>query len=209
LNTATKYRRTRLQPEERRAQLLGCALTVFADQGIGRATHSQVAESAGVSVPAVYSYFRTRDDLVSATLREVESYLDRIVATTLEGRQCPYEALISLAQTFAGDAKTNPKIIKVWLDWSTGVELDAWSRYLETLERLHHAAGKTLARGKREGLVPSNINVKAAARIYIGGGHTIALMQFAGIPKRELDIFIKQMVRGAMGIAADAFPTKN
>tara|TARA_R110002096_G_scaffold79166_1_gene185914 strand:- start:1554 stop:2096 length:543 start_codon:yes stop_codon:yes gene_type:complete len=177
---------------------------VFAEHGIGRATHSHIAETAGVSVPAVYSYFRTRDDLVSATLHEVENYLDGIVATTLEREQSPYEALLRLAQTFAKDAKTDPKMIKVWLDWSTGIELDAWPKYLEVLERLHHAAGKMLARGKREGLVPSGINIKAAARIYVGGGHTIALMHFAGIPKRELDIFIEQMVRGAMGITADA-----
>lgn len=210
MGTITKYRRTRLQPEERRAQLLKCALNVFAEQGVARATHSQVAERAGVSVPAVYSYFRTRDDLVSAILHEVENYLDRIVANTLERPQPPYDALIDLAQTFADGAKMDPHIVKVWLDWSTGVELDAWPKYLRVLERLHNAAGLTFARGKREGLVPSDVNVKAASRIYIGGGHTIALMQFAGISKRELDILIKQMVLGAMGIAADTpvIPTR-
>ena len=182
---------------------------MFAEQGIARATQSHVAERAGVSVPAVYSYFRTRDDLVSATLQEVEDYLDSIVAAALDRRHPPYDALVSLAQTFADEAKTDPEMVKVWLDWSSGVELDAWPKYLQVLDRLHHAAEKLLARGKREGLVPGDINIKAAARIYIGGGHTIALMQFAGITKLELDIFIEQMVRGAMGIAANAVPTKN
>lgn len=203
MSTLIKSRRTRLQPEERRAQLIGCALTVFAENGIARATHSQVAASAGVSVPAVYSYFRTRDDLVAATLQEVATYLDGIVVIAFKREYSPYSALVSLAQTFAEDAKTNPAMVKVWLDWSTGVELNTWPKYLEVLERLHRAARKIFTQGKREGLVHNDIDTKTAARIYIGGGHTIALMQFAGIARRELDAFIEQMVRGAMGIAAD------
>ena len=110
-------RRTRLQPEERRAQLLKCALAVFAENGIARATHSQVAELAGVSVPAVHSYFRTRDDLVAATLGEVDRYLDGITET-LERPVPPYDALVELGRTFVQEAETDPDMIKVWLDWS-------------------------------------------------------------------------------------------
>jgi TetR/AcrR family hemagglutinin/protease transcriptional regulator len=197
-------RRIRLDPEERRPQLLACSLAVFAECGIARATHSQVAVRAGVSVSAVYAYFRTRADLVAATLTEVEAYLDRMFESVITKRLTAYETLLEIAETFAEGTRTIPDLIMVWLDWSTGVGLDSWPRYLELLERMHlHIDGK-LAEGKRLGQVPAHLDTRAAARLYVGGGHTIALMQCAGIATAEMDVFIQQLVRGALGIAADA-----
>ncbi|WP_049767766.1 TetR/AcrR family transcriptional regulator [Parvibaculum lavamentivorans] len=195
--------RTRLQPEARRAQLLQCALGALAEHGVARATHSHVAERAGVSVSAVHSYFRTREDLVSAVLDEVEAYLVDIVSTSLGGPKTVHDALVMLPVRFADDAREKPDMLKVWLDWSTGVREDVWPRYMEVLENLHGIAQKVFARGKREGLLPETLNARAAARIYLGGGHTVALMQFAGASRRELDALIEQLVRGVMGVGPD------
>jgi len=192
--------RTRLRPDERRAQLLTCALSAFAEHGLARATHSQVAERAHVSVSAVYSYFRTRDDLVSAVLDEVADYLDRIASETLGGRFGVYDALMALGHRFAQDALDQPDMLKVWLDWSTGVDGASWPRYLDVLDRLHDAAAAVFEQGKKEGVVSSALDAQAAARIYMGGGHTVALMQFAGVSRRELDVVIDQLARGAMGV---------
>jgi TetR/AcrR family hemagglutinin/protease transcriptional regulator len=204
LTAPARIVRTRLSPQARRAQLLECALAALAEHGVARATHSHVAERAGVSVPAVHSYFRTRDDLVEAVLGEVEAYLVGIVSESLGGPKSVYEALTALAINFARDARERPDMIKVWLDWSTGVRANVWPHYIEVLEQLHGIAQKVFTRGKREGLLPTSLNVKAAARIYLGGGHTVALMQFAGAGPRELEVFIDQLVRGVMGIGMDA-----
>lgn len=194
--------RTRLQPGERKAQLIECALAAFAEHGVARATHSHVAERAGVSVSAVHSYFRTREDLVSAVLGEVERYLIDIAVAALREEGSAYDALMTLATRFGRDALDRPDMIKVWLDWSTGVRADVWPRYLELLDRLSGFAQKVFSRGKKTGEIPESINVKAAARIYIGGGHTVALMQFAGTSRKELEILIDQLVRGVMGVNA-------
>lgn len=203
MTTRRKDRRTRLQPGERKAQLLGCAIAAFAEHGVARATHSHVAERAGVSVSAVHSYFRTRDDLVQATLGEVETYLDDIVSTSLGGRKPVFETLMTLATRFAADARERPDMIRVWLDWSTGVGADVWPRYLDVLDRLHGMARKVFARGKREGLLARDLNTSAAARIYIGGGHTVALMQFAGAGRQEVDCVIDQLVKGVAGLGME------
>lgn len=195
MSTLSNSRRTRLHPEARRAQLLECALSAFAEHGIARATHSHVAEQAGVSVPTVHSYFRTREDLVAAVLAHVEAYLDTL-PERLNRNQTPYDALIDLGHAFAREAEADPDKIKIWLDWSTGVGLDVWPNYLRVLGRLHDAVEKVVARGKREGDVPKGLHVKAAARNYIGGGHTIALMVFAGVSKREIDLSTEEMVSG-------------
>ena len=195
-------RRLRLDPEERRPQLIACSLAVFAENGIARATHSQVAALAGVSVSAVYAYFRTRADLVAATLTPVEAYLDEMFEAVVAKRLPPYESLLEIAETFAEGTRSKPDIPMVWLDWSTGVGLESWPRYLELLERMQRHIDRILTDGKSKGLVPANLDTRAASRLYVGGGHTIALMQCAGIPAAELEVFIQQLVRGAMAVAS-------
>ena len=74
--------------EERRAELLGAALTAFAARGIGETRHAQVAEVAGCSLSTVFVYFPTRENLVVAVLDEVErSLLD--MAETIHATTAP------------------------------------------------------------------------------------------------------------------------
>ncbi len=198
-----KTRRTRLQPDERRAQLVACAIPAFAEHGLARATHSHVAGRAGTSVSTVHFYFRTREDLVDAVLSAVEARQYDLVRNTLEGPGSVRDCLTALAVQFAEEARDETDLIKVWLDWSTGVRADLWPRYLALSESFNDMAQKLLIRGKRDGSVSAHLNAKAVARFFIGGGHTVALMQFAGASQREFDIFIDQLVRMTMGNGFD------
>lgn len=190
----------RLKPDERRKQLTLCALKAFAENGVARATHSHVAKLAGVAIPTVHSYFRSREDLESAVLCEVENYLIKLVTDSLGGKKSVEEALTTLAMRFANDATTKSDIIKVWLDWSTGVRAGVWPRYLALLDKLHAITRPVFLRGKREGILSENLNVKAATRLFIGGGHTLALMQFAKVPSRDLAIYMDQFIQSLMNI---------
>lgn len=197
-NTRTRVRK-RWSPDQRRAQLLDCAIRALAEHGISRATHSHVAVLAGVSKPTVHSYFRTRQDLVNETLAKVDRHLWVMVSRVLARSDDTLAALTELAYRFAHDARHNPDIIKVWLDWSTGVDNDAWSAYLDLLDRLHREVAASIRKSRRAGLLDADLDVEAAARVYIGGGHTIALMQFAGVKDKQMHSFIERMVRGALG----------
>jgi len=63
----------RLDPDLRRAQLLKHAIVAFAEAGIERAVHADVAARAKVSTPTVFKYFPTREALVDAVLGEIET----------------------------------------------------------------------------------------------------------------------------------------
>jgi len=66
--------RTSLQNQQVRAatrqRLLAAAYTVFARTGFDRATVREIAEEAGVAQGLLYSYFRTKDDLLRDVFRE-------------------------------------------------------------------------------------------------------------------------------------------
>lgn len=192
-------KRTRLSPVERRAQLIDCAIAACAEYGLARVTHSHIAERSGISVPAVHSYFRTRDDLVAAVLEVVEQELSEIVLGLLTAQGPVRDCMDNLADRFQRLAREEPDKLKVWLDWSTGVGADIWPRYVALNDQFLDAANRLLIRGKREGVIVSGLDTRAAARLYIGGGHTVVLMQFAGVSKRDIDAYNAQLIDMIVG----------
>jgi len=59
---------------------------------------------------------------------------------------------------------------------------------------LHAAAEAVLRDGQHAGTVSAALDVPAAARLLIGGGHTVALMQFAGASADQIETFIVQLI---------------
>ncbi len=171
---------------------------------MARATHAHVADRAGVSVAAVHSYFRTRHDLIEATLATVASLLLRITAEVAARKLPARESLALMAAGFDAAARRDPDVVKVWLDWSTGFRAEVWPSYLEMQERALADVRSALTRGKRRGELSARLNVKAAARLFVGGGRTIALARFSGAGEREIAVLIHHLVLGVTSIGLTA-----
>ena len=196
--------RSRLPPEQRRAQLLACAIAAFAEHGVARVTHAHVAALAHVSVAAVHSYFRTREDLVNETLAEVEASLLKIVTGAVREGIPARAALREMVEGLDRAAREESDFVKVWLDWSTGFRADVWPRYQLMQEQLLAGVRKVLAAGKRSGEISPRMNIRAAARLFVGGGHTVALTRFAGAGQKEIDVLIDHLIRAVMSIGLEA-----
>ena len=67
--------RTRMAPEERRAQILESAARLIMSDGLDVLNMERVAEEAGVSKALVYAYFENRTGLLAQLL---EADLNRI-----------------------------------------------------------------------------------------------------------------------------------
>ena len=57
--------------EDRRAALLAAATKVFAEQGLAAST-SLISSTAGVSEGSLFTYFKTKDELINALYREIK-----------------------------------------------------------------------------------------------------------------------------------------
>jgi len=187
-------KKLRLPPKERQEQLEKFIVSAVAQYGISRVTHSHVAKLADVSVSTVHFYFKRREDLVFAAIKQVEDFLIDIFTINLE-QNSVLDAMTDLAAAFVKEGFGNPDLIKVWLDWSAGINQSVWRDYQELLKDLHERVRKVLARGKRENILPKDFNTMAATRLYIGSGHTLQLMIFDGASKQDLVIFQKNMLR--------------
>lgn len=191
-----KPARTRLAPADRRAQLLGHAVACFAEHGVARATQAQVAARAHVSVSAVYSYFRTRADLVEAVLGLVADSITAMVEVAVALPGSAEEVLTVLARQTADMAEDQPELVRVWLDWSAGVRADTWPQFVALQSRLHRLVAAILAR--HPGADRADPRLASAARLFVGGAHTLALMRFENAGDAARDIFVSQMVGGAL-----------
>lgn len=61
-------KKQRLSGDDRRAQIIDCALTLFASKGFSGTTTKQIANAAGISDTLIFQYFKTKDDLIRAAL---------------------------------------------------------------------------------------------------------------------------------------------
>lgn len=196
---AARPRARRLLPAERRAQLLTCALRVFARRGLGEARHAEIAKEAGVAIPTVFFYFPTRNELVSAVLDEVERFYIEL-AEQVHGRDLPApQILLQHAIAFAESVDTHPDHARVWLDWSTAIRDQVWPRYIDFQGKLVRILEKTIRRGQRKGTFAADVDPEDAALLGFSAAHMVAQMKFLRRAPEKVERFMRAVVRSVLG----------
>jgi AcrR family transcriptional regulator len=90
-----------------RAEIVGAAMAVFAEQGFDATSMNDVASAAGVSRRTIYRYFETKDDLVFESPRRWLEVLNRVLdtRTAVEStRDLYHRALLAVARFIQDDA---------------------------------------------------------------------------------------------------------
>jgi TetR/AcrR family hemagglutinin/protease transcriptional regulator len=195
ISPTTTEKRRRLPPAERRAQLLGIAIDVFADRGLGAARHAEIAERAGVAISTVFVYFPTREELVDAVLDEVADFFLQ-AAERLHGQEksC-VEILRDVASAFLEFVRTHRSQAIVWLEWGAAIREDVWPRYRAFTEAIVAITRQTLDRGQREGCVPANTDTESLARLFASSSQSIARLQLGGVDPQTVTRFQETVLR--------------
>jgi TetR/AcrR family transcriptional regulator, hemagglutinin/protease regulatory protein len=199
-SSTKRTRARRLDPAERRPQLLQCAIRVFARRGLGGAHHAEIAREARVSVPTVFFYFPTREALVMAVLDEVARFLTEMAVTIHSGSGDAAQTVLAHAQAFADSVDTHTDYARVWLDWSTAIREEIWPRYLEFQENIVAIIANTIRRW-RVGRGITDDDAEDDARLIVGSAHMIAQLKFTRCPPDKLDHFLRTLVRSTLGAA--------
>jgi TetR/AcrR family transcriptional regulator, hemagglutinin/protease regulatory protein len=199
-SSTKRTRARRLDPSERRPQLLQCAIRVFARRGLGGAHHAEIAREARVSVPTVFFYFPTREALVMAVLDEVARFLTEMAVTIHSGAGDAAQIVLAHAQAFADSVDTHTDYARVWLDWSTAIREEIWPHYLEFQENIVAIIANTIRRW-RVGRGITDDDAEDDARLIVGSAHMIAQLKFTRCPPDKLDHFLRTLVRSTLGAA--------
>lgn len=72
---------------ERREEILDAALALFSEKGVHAVSTRQIAEKAGISQPALYAYFATKDDMAAELcVRAFATLVERMKAARVHGQ---------------------------------------------------------------------------------------------------------------------------
>lgn len=178
--------RKRLTPEARRQHLLDCAVSVYAQLGVERAGHGDVAKLAGMSTPTVFNYFPTRKALTQAVLESVGTYVCQIFEGVEKQESLgEREKLARLAMSFNQLMDNNVDTAKVLLNWSVSFGPEVRPSYLEfqaqTIDRLSRVLNDRSPH-------------KTDSRILYGASLTYATLKLDNTPEETLSEFITRII---------------
>jgi AcrR family transcriptional regulator len=142
MNTQRTIRRQ--QADQRRAQLVDAALSLFAERGFRATTIADIADATGTAHGLVYHYFASKDELLAAVLERYSFLPDLRGLLEVSGDRPAAEVLTSIAvglsevlgrrpelvRLVVSEAHTNP-IVAAALDRVTSEGLDAMTGYLQ------------------------------------------------------------------------------
>lgn len=114
----------------RRRQLIDATIAAIEENGFSDTTLSRISARAGVSTGIVHHYFRSKDDLLEATLRDLANTLRREVVERLNAARTPRERVLAIIDgnlapslfhragvtawlAFWGEAPSTPRLARI------------------------------------------------------------------------------------------------
>jgi len=169
--STNKPKRTRLSAEKRRQQLVDYAIALTAKNGLGRARHSDIAESAGVAVSTVFFYFPTVELLNDAVINVVESRINNICLSGIDTNNISNtfsNLLNSYFEVFGQAIEGNRDYVSIFLEWGSAINSPHWQRYLKFRNNHIKYAKEVLKLAEKKGELKANSDIDALA-IMISG----------------------------------------
>jgi AcrR family transcriptional regulator len=137
--TASAAPRWRRRPLERRDELLDAAQRCFTRAGLARTSVADIAAEAGVAKGSVYTYFETKDELVSALK---DRFFDRMLRRVSEVTAAMPDAGFAELADAATDATTRllfaeADLVELWCRETVARPGDEFSRGMNRLVDLY------------------------------------------------------------------------
>jgi AcrR family transcriptional regulator len=179
--------------QEVRDRIVAAALRVFGEKGYRRSTVQDVVRESGLSVGAIYTYFRSKDELFLASCdlssgAGLAELATRLAAgrTTLDRLRIAIDVYLDSIDEFQG-MPGQATLIQAWAeaDQEPGVR----EMLVRRREQLVGAGRLLLEEGVQRGELPAWLDLDAFARGYIGMLDGLMLQRIeAGPTYRRADL---------------------
>lgn len=197
---SAKRPRRRLSPEARRAQLLETAIEAFAELGLERAGHGDVAKRAKVSTPTVFNYFPTRQDLVEAVLDQIKANVEEMFDSLPTEPVSRRDKILQLAVASQKLILDRPNDTKAFLKWGVSFDPDLRPAYLRFQRRILDRLVDVLPNNPAD-----REQARAEARILFGASNLFAAMAFDNFRAEAMMSFVDR-IADALAAPGDSRP---
>ena len=103
-------KRIRASGDERRAQIIGATLALLAELPLHQVTTRRIARRIGVSQPALFRHFRSRDGLLLAAVAHTRGELEGLAEGLLREAPSAFEGLRALARGLLAHVEAQPGV---------------------------------------------------------------------------------------------------
>ena len=198
----------RMEPAERRLQLLDIAIDLFANKGIGETKHADVAAVAGVSVATTFVYFPTREIFVHGVLDHLRDELLTLLDWSPYEGLPVHEILSSMAWRLLERVDTHPSYMRMMLVWSAQFSPAVRQKYLAHqeiyLDKLMLLLNEKAARHPKSG-DPLELPVgRDDARILNSATNALVQMKLDGETDEKLARFIDHTIAVVLAYRAES-----
>jgi AcrR family transcriptional regulator len=176
-----------IAPEDKRRQLLGAAVRVFARKGYHGSRVGDIAEEAGVAYGLLYHYFQSKEEVLQTIFRENWGVLLERFRAVEDAQEAADEKLAGIAKILLRTWRNDPDLVTVM------VREVARSRHLqEQVDEVREAFAivqRIVEQGQREGRFRADVDPGFASWLVYGGLEEILTGWVLGqLPDGEADV---------------------
>lgn len=158
-----------LPADERRAATVEAVVDLAGEQNPSEITTTAIAQRMGLTQGALFRHFPNKDAILQAVISWVTERLLARVDKAAKSTSSPVEALEAIFMTHVGFVSKHPGVPRMLFGELQRSEDTLPKQMAQTLsqhygERLHHL----LEAGKAQGELDADLDVKAAALLFIG-----------------------------------------
>jgi len=186
---------TRKSREERRAQILACALEVFGEKGFHAATVDDIAARTGVARGTFYLYFKDRRSIFEALIDDFFARLtSQIRSIDVESAEPPLTQLRMNLHRLCRLALDEPAMMKILLQDASGLDAAFDTKLGAFYKALSVFLEESLEEGQRIGLVRAG-DTPLMVALGIGALKEILLNAGTGTLPRSADALVEEIMR--------------
>ena len=187
----------RLKDEQKRESIQQTAKMLFAQDGFFNTSISDIVRESGFSVGTIYTYFKSKDEIVRSIVDEGWEVFRARLQSSLEEAASPQEALAVVLDRFLPELLDDLDLINILLTEAlqyTGLEAK--------IHELRELIGTLLGKANVAGQL-SEKQLEAAMMVYFLGvldSARIATSTMIDVTVKDVVAFVRHTVEEALGV---------
>ncbi len=174
----------RLPAEERKKQILKCAVTVFARSNYRGTKVADIAAEAGISEAAVYKYFPTKKSIFLEVIQHMSKRIITFWQDELDKEEKALNVLKNMGTTYLRRMLKHPEELKVQFQAISEVDdKDILDQLHQDHENYIRFVEKVVRKGIKQGTIRKDLDVASIAFLFDGLGILINMMKLLSFEK--------------------------
>jgi AcrR family transcriptional regulator len=178
----------------RQEQILDVAIELFYECGYHGAGMDKIGAAAGITGPAIYRHFKSKDEILSAALERVASQVIGRAQAIAEAGGDPRDTLEALIENFVSSILDKPAPAELFL-YERRVFPEATRQGFDRIHRLHVAEWVHVVSQLQPALNEEEAQLMVAAAMGLLGA---VLSYQSGLPRPQLDRLLRAMAMAAL-----------